>query len=101
MSWAVVALSYKIPVRRITLFLFGGVAEIGAEPPSPIAEFLTAIAGPIVSLILAIFFALARRPVVRIAPLYGLVEHLAYINFALVLFNRIPGYHFCSSSHTT
>jgi Zn-dependent protease len=89
---SVVALSYKIPVRRITLFLFGGVAEIGAEPPSPIAEFLIAIAGPIVSLILAIIFTLAEHPIVRIAPLYGLVEYLAYINFALVLFNLIPGY---------
>ena len=36
---AVVALRYKIPVRSITLFLFGGIAQIGAEPPSAIAEF--------------------------------------------------------------
>jgi Zn-dependent protease len=89
---SVVALSYKIPVRRITLFLFGGIAEIGAEPPSPIAEFLIAIAGPIVSLILAILFTLAEHTVVRITPLYGFVKYLAYINFALVLFNLIPGY---------
>ena len=44
---SVVALRYKIPVRSITLFLFGGVAQIGAEPPSAIAEFLIAIAGPL------------------------------------------------------
>ena len=43
---SVVALRYKIPVRSITLFLFGGVAQIGAEPPSAIAEFLIASAGP-------------------------------------------------------
>ncbi len=89
---SVVAIAYKIPVRRITLFIFGGVAEIRAEPPSAMAEFLIAIAGPIVSLILAIFFTLAEHPVVRITPLHGLVEYLAYINFALVLFNLIPGY---------
>jgi len=46
---SVVALRYKIPVRSITLFLFGGVAQIGAEPPSAIAEFLIASAGPLVS----------------------------------------------------
>ena len=46
---SVVALRYKIPVRSITLFLFGGVAEIGAEPPSAISEFFIALAGPLVS----------------------------------------------------
>ncbi len=44
---SVVALRYKIPVRSITLFLFGGVAQIGAEPPSAIAEFLIASASPL------------------------------------------------------
>ena len=43
---SVVALRYKIPVRNITLFIFGGVAHIGAEPPSATAEFRIAIAGP-------------------------------------------------------
>ena len=41
----VVAMRYKIPVRSITLFLFGSVAQNGAEPPSAIAEFLIATAG--------------------------------------------------------
>jgi len=49
-----VALQFKIPVRSITLFIFGGVARIGAEPPSARAEFLIAIAGPVVSLALAV-----------------------------------------------
>jgi Zn-dependent protease len=51
---SVVALRYKIPACSITLFLFGGVAQIGAEPPSAIAEFLIASAGPLVSLTLAV-----------------------------------------------
>src|SRR5919198_1249304 len=42
---AVVARSQGMPIRGITLFLFGGVAELGAEPPSAPAEFLMAIAG--------------------------------------------------------
>ncbi len=89
---SVVAMRYKIPVRSITLFLFGGVALIGAEPPSAIAEFLIAIAGPLVSLVLAVCFY-AMQPVVSgMEPLLGLAKYLAYINMALVVFNLIPGY---------
>ncbi len=89
---SVVAIRYKIPVRSITLFIFGGVAQIGAEPPSAIAEFWIAIAGPIVSLSLAVLFSVLKSVTTGIEPLLGLVKYLAYINFALVLFNLIPGY---------
>jgi Zn-dependent protease/CBS domain-containing protein len=89
---SVVAIRYKIPVRRITLFLFGGVAEIGSEPPSAIAEFWIAIAGPIVSLVLAVLFTVLQPAAGGLEPLWGLAKYLAYINFALVLFNLIPGY---------
>ena len=89
---SVVALRYNIPVRSITLFLFGGVAQIGAEPPSAVAEFLIAIAGPLVSLTLAVVFYAVEPLVAGMEPLLGLVKYLAYINLALVLFNLIPGY---------
>jgi Zn-dependent protease len=89
---SVVALRFKIPVRSITLFIFGGVAQIGAEPPSAKAEFLVAIAGPIVSLALAVVFTVLKPAVAAVEPLWGLVKYLAYINFALVLFNLIPGF---------
>jgi Zn-dependent protease len=89
---SVVALRYGIPVRSITLFLFGGVAEIGAEPPSAVAEFFIAIAGPLVSLALAILFHAVQPLTAGIEPLLGLTKYLAYINMALVLFNLIPGY---------
>jgi len=89
---SVVALRYKIPVRSITLFLFGGIAQIGAEPPSAIAEFFIAIAGPLVSLALAIVFYAVQPLVAGVEPLLGVAKYLAYINLALVLFNLIPGY---------
>lgn len=89
---SVVALWYKIPVRSITLFLFGGVAQIGSEPPSAIAELLIAIAGPLVSLVLAAFFYATQSAVSDVEPLLGLTKYLTYINMALVLFNLIPGY---------
>jgi len=89
---SVVALRYDIPVRSITLFMFGGIAQIGAEPPSAKIEFLVAIAGPLVSLALAILFYALQGVLSGIAPLYGIAEYLAYINLALALFNLIPGY---------
>jgi Zn-dependent protease len=89
---SVIALRYKIPVRSITLFIFGGVARIGTEPPSAISEFFIAIAGPIVSLALAVLFSVVKPAVAAVEPLWGLAKYLAYINFALVLFNLIPGY---------
>ena len=89
---SVVALRYKIPVRRITLFIFGGVAQIGAEPPSAAAEFVIAIAGPIVSLALALIFSAMKSIVADIEPLLGLAKYLAYVNFAVFFFNLIPGY---------
>ncbi|MCG6924883.1 MAG: site-2 protease family protein [Acidobacteria bacterium] len=89
---SVVALRYRIPVRSITLFIFGGVAQIGAEPPSAVAEFFIAIAGPLVSLALAGLFHAVQPMVSGMEALWGVVKYLAYINLALVLFNLIPGY---------
>jgi Zn-dependent protease len=89
---SVVAMRYKIPVRSITLFIFGGVAQIASEPPSAGAEFWIAIAGPVVSFALAIFFGLLQPVVGAVAPLLALAKYLAYINGTLALFNLIPGF---------
>jgi Zn-dependent protease len=53
---AFAALRYNLPVRRITLFIFGGVAELTEDSRNPQEEFRIAIAGPIVSLALAVGF---------------------------------------------
>ena len=89
---SVVAMRYKIPVRSITLFIFGGVAQIGTEPPSAIAEFWIALAGPATSFALAILFGLLQPMVGALAPLVALAKYLAYINGSLALFNLIPGF---------
>jgi len=89
---SVIAMRYKIPVRSITLFIFGGVAQIAFEPPSAGAEFWIAIAGPVVSFALAIFFGLLQPVVGAVAPLLALAKYLAYINGTLALFNLIPGF---------
>ena len=89
---SVVAMRYKIPVRSIRLFIFGGVAQIGTEPPSAIAEFWIAIAGPITSFALALFFGLLQVFIVELTPAMALAKYLAYINGTLALFNLIPGF---------
>jgi Zn-dependent protease/CBS domain-containing protein len=89
---SVVALRYKVPVRRITLMIFGGVAELGSEPPSATSEFWIAIAGPVVSFGLAVVFSLLRPLVAGVAPILALAEYLAFINGTLALFNLVPGF---------
>lgn len=89
---SVVAIRYKIPVRSITLFIFGGIAQIGAEPPSAVAEFWIAIAGPAVSFALAALFSLLQPVFTSVAPLLALAKYLALINGSLGLFNLIPGF---------
>ncbi|MGH7254812.1 MAG: M50 family metallopeptidase [Nitrospirales bacterium] len=87
-----VALRYRIPIKQITLFIFGGVAEMRREPPGPRAEFLIAIAGPIVSFLLGVALlgsaAFTRLP----DGLVVLAVLLGSINLQLGLFNLIPGF---------
>lgn len=89
-SW--VALQYKIPVRSITLYIFGGISQISAEPTSALSEFWITIIGPIVSFALAGIFAILTIIVSGFAPLLALFKYLAYINLVLGAFNLIPGF---------
>jgi Zn-dependent protease len=89
---SVVAPRYQVPVRSITLFIFGGVAQIVGEPPSAIAEFWIAIAGPVVGFTLAALFSLLEPIFAGAAPLLALAKYLAYINGILALFNLTPGF---------
>jgi Zn-dependent protease len=89
---SVLALREKVPVRSITLFIFGGVAQIGREPPTAGAEFRIAIAGPLTSLLLAAFSGLLGLGLAAAAPLAAPFTYLARINLMLALFNLIPGF---------
>jgi Zn-dependent protease/predicted transcriptional regulator len=93
-----VALRYRIPIERITLFIFGGVAHMRKEAPTPRAEFLIAVAGPIVSFVLgAACFGLTALAESIQSPrdVQGLVmlgALLGMVNLQLGLFNLIPGF---------
>lgn len=89
---ALVALRERVPVRSISLFFFGGLAQIGHDPKSAGAEFRIAIAGPLVSLGLALCFSGLSRIFAGGLPSNEPLAYLARINLILAAFNLIPGY---------
>ena len=94
LSHAMVSNRLGFPIRRITLFIFGGVAHMHSEPKEPKTEFEVAAAGPIASIILWFLFSEAGG----IADAGGwhagtlLFGTLARLNLALALFNLVPGF---------
>ncbi len=80
-----------IPIRRVTLFLFGGLAEMEHEPPTPAAEFLVAIAGPLVSVFLAGCLAATERLTTQDTNAHRLAAYLAFVNLVLGGLNLLPG----------
>lgn len=95
LSHSLVARRYGIPIKGITLFIFGGVAEMQDEPESPKAEFLMAAAGPIMSLLISAvswgLFHLSDRLLWPL-PAIGIFWYLGLINVLLAAFNLIPGF---------
>jgi Zn-dependent protease len=92
---SIVARKFGIPMKGITLFIFGGVAEMDQEPPSPKSEFLMAIAGPISSGFLAFLFYQLHNLSGSLAlsiPLQGVLHYLSWINAILAVFNLVPAF---------
>jgi CBS domain-containing protein len=87
-----VARRNNIPVVSITLYIFGGIAQLGGKPKSPGTEFAVAAIGPASSVLLAgIFYGLNQLFGDR--GYFGAsTQWLAYINLVLAVFNLAPGY---------
>ncbi len=109
MAHSLMARHYGIRVPRITLFLFGGVSEMESEPTTPKTEFLIAIVGPAMSLLLGLIFSTLAGILApaefadllirdqagalqSLAPLTTLLFWLGPVNFILGVFNLVPGF---------
>src|SRR4051794_17618055 len=104
---AVVAIRNRIPIAGIDLWLFGGIAKMTRESPSPGAEFRIAIAGPVVTFCLAVLCggiglaasnsadfwnAAAGSPGALGNQVLAVVAFLTGINIVLLVFNLIPAF---------
>jgi Zn-dependent protease/CBS domain-containing protein len=88
-----VAQARGLPVRSITLFIFGGVSNIVREAENPRTEFAMAVVGPLSSLVIAgVFYGLFLVVPNKLDPLAALLSYLALINAFLAVFNLIPGF---------
>jgi Zn-dependent protease len=94
LTHALIARRYAMPIAGITLFIFGGVAELHKEPTSAKAEFLMAIGGPITSMVLGtILLVVAGAGQEALSPAaFGVVDYLGDLNWILALFNLIPAF---------
>src|SRR6266850_2240708 len=95
MSHAVVARHFDMPIRGITLFIFGGVAEMHSEPTSAGREFLMALAGPVASAVLGFLFFLLFGMAAGLqdpSAVAGVLWYLGYLNWMLAIFNLVPAF---------
>jgi Zn-dependent protease/predicted transcriptional regulator len=107
LAHSLVAKARGLPVRRITLFIFGGVSNIEKEPEAPGMEFLVSIVGPLTSFALGVVFWVigaanshgigfdvqgTRQALSNLSPLATMFLWLGPINLLLGIFNMIPGF---------
>jgi Zn-dependent protease/CBS domain-containing protein len=95
LAHSVVARRFGVRIKAITLFLFGGVAELENEPPSAKSEFWIAVAGPAMSIALGVAFWVVGGLLQAIgvsAAVTTVIVYLATINVILAIFNLVPAF---------
>ena len=93
LAHSLVGRANDIPIKSITLFIFGGVAQMTREARSAGAELKMAAAGPACSLVIAgLFYSVSLLTQNAFVPVAVIAFQLAYINVALTVFNLIPGF---------
>lgn len=95
LAHAVVARSYGVQIKGITLFLFGGVAELENEVPSAKVELQVAVAGPAMSIVLGVVFWVlggVAQAVLNSPALPSVLIYLATVNIVIAVFNMLPAF---------
>ena len=93
LSHSLVAVSWGIPVRGITLFIFGGVSQLAHEAQRPLSEFLVAVVGPLTSLALALVCGGLWYLFEGFSSyLSAILFTLFAVNLSLGVFNLLPGF---------
>jgi len=93
LAHSVVARARGLPVKNITLFIFGGVSNIEKEPGSPGIEFQMAVVGPLTSILIGVLaFALLFLLGQYSSALGAILWYLGIANILLGIFNLIPGF---------
>ncbi len=91
-SHSLVAKRNGLPIGKITLFMFGGVAQMKNEVESPGVELRMASAGPVMTLVLVGVFYLLSRLLYGVTWLSVLFQALSSINAVVFIFNMVPGF---------
>ncbi|MFW6368993.1 MAG: site-2 protease family protein, partial [Myxococcota bacterium] len=94
-SHSVVGRRYGMQIEGITLWIFGGIAEMTKDADKPSTEFLMAAAGPAASFVLAGLFYLTSFGLAALQvpiTVVGVIGYLAWLNLILAIFNLIPAF---------
>jgi len=102
MAHSLVAKSRGLPVKSITLFLFGGVSNLEHEPESASTELIMAIVGPLTSIVLGLLFfflgtaltgaGISMNDLAKANPISTLLLWVGPINIVLGVFNLVPAF---------
>jgi len=95
LAHSLVARHYGVSMKGITLFIFGGVAEMEDDPPNPASEFWMAVVGPASSAVISAVMFLSSAWGLQLgwpATVHGVLTYLAWLNLILALFNLVPAF---------
>ncbi|MDW7729538.1 MAG: site-2 protease family protein [Bacillota bacterium] len=90
---SIMAIKEGIPIKKITLFIFGGVAQMESEPTSPATEFKVTAAGPLTSLFIALVFGAFYYLILSPGNIYSeAIFFVAQLNLIMAVFNLVPAF---------
>jgi Zn-dependent protease len=92
LAHSLIAKKHQVNVREIRMFLLGGIAILEKELSTPEAEFKTAVAGPLLSMVLGLFFLGIGFTIQEKSPITGIIIYTAIANLVIAIFNLVPAF---------